>query len=95
MAISFNGGKDCTALLHLLRCRIDKKHGPAAKIQAFHILCGDEFSEMADFIRDAGRKYNLDTSELNGPMKSGLEQLKIRKPKVVAVFMGSRFTDPN
>ncbi|CAD5213181.1 unnamed protein product [Bursaphelenchus okinawaensis] len=95
IAISFNGGKDCTALLHLLRARMDKKHGAGAKIQAFHILCGDEFSEMADFIRDAGRKYNLDTSELNGPMKSGLEQLKQRKPKVIAVFMGSRFTDPN
>ncbi|KAI6220902.1 MoCF-biosynth domain-containing protein [Aphelenchoides fujianensis] len=95
IAIAFNGGKDCTALLHLLRSRIDKKYGPETRIQAFHILCGEEFAEMADFIRDAARVYRLDINELNGPMREGLSQLRQRRPHIRAVFMGSRQSDPN
>ena len=64
-------------------------------MQAFHILCGEEFSEMADFIRDASRVYRLDINELNGPMREGLAQLHKRRPHIRAVFMGSRLTDPN
>ncbi|KAI6183462.1 MoCF-biosynth domain-containing protein [Aphelenchoides bicaudatus] len=95
IAVAFNGGKDCTALLHLLRTQIDKHYGPDTKIQAFHILCGEEFPEMTDFIRESARLYKLELHELNGPMKIGLEQLKNRRPHIKAIFMGSRHSDPN
>ncbi|KAI6242105.1 MoCF-biosynth domain-containing protein [Aphelenchoides fujianensis] len=95
IAIAFNGGKDCTALLHLLRSRIDKKYGPQTPIQAFHIRSGVEFAEMADFTRDAARVYRLDIMQVNGSMEEGLRRLRQRRPKIRAVFMGSRQSDPN
>ncbi|KAI6181928.1 hypothetical protein M3Y98_00882200 [Aphelenchoides besseyi] len=95
IAIAFNGGKDCTALLHLVRTRIDKHYSPETRVQAFHILCGDEFPEMTDFIQDAARIYRLDINELNGPIREGLAQLRERRPRIKAVFMGSRDSDPN
>lgn len=32
--------------------------------------------------------------EFGGPLKEGLIQLKCKQPNVIAVFMGSRSTDP-
>ncbi|KAI6197587.1 PAPS-reduct domain-containing protein [Aphelenchoides besseyi] len=95
IAIAFNGGKDCTALLHLVRTQIDKRYSPETRVQAFHILCGEEFPEMTDFIQDAARIYRLDINELNGPIREGLAQLRERRPRIKAVFMGSRDSDPN
>lgn len=95
MSLSFNGGKDCTILLHLLRCRFDERYGPDAKIQGFHIISNDgEFPQLSEFISGISSKYNLEMRKLKGSQKSGLEQLKAEQPSIVAVFMGSRSTDP-
>uniref|UniRef100_A0A7E4V467 FAD synthase n=1 Tax=Panagrellus redivivus TaxID=6233 RepID=A0A7E4V467_PANRE len=95
VALSFNGGKDCTILLHLLRVVIDKLYGPETKIKAFHILCEDEFPELRRFVLDIAWKYNVQLRELGGSLKSGLQTLQADEPDVKVVFMGSRSTDPH
>lgn len=93
--LSFNGGKDCTLLLHLLRVKTDEIYGPDKMIKAFHILCDDEFQELRHFLLDICWKYKVQLRELGGSMKQGLELLKSEEPHVKAVFMGSRSTDPH
>jgi len=93
--LSFNGGKDCTLLLHLLRVKMDEIYGPEKMIRAFHILCEDEFQELRHFLLDICWKYNVQLKELGGSMKAGLVSLKEESPHVKAVFMGSRSTDPH
>ena len=93
--LSFNGGKDCTLLLHLLRVKMDEVYGPDKMIRAFHILCEDEFQELRHFLLDICWKYNVQLKELGGSMKAGLISLKEESPDVKAVFMGSRSTDPH
>ncbi|KIH43795.1 hypothetical protein ANCDUO_26193, partial [Ancylostoma duodenale] len=38
--------------------------------------------------------YNIVVTEYPGPLKTGLGLLKDEQPNIVAVFMGSRATDP-
>lgn len=94
IALSFNGGKDCTVLLHLLKIKIEERFGAGVTFNGFHIQNVDEFSELRDFITDVAKKYGLEDRELSGSLKEGLEQLKRHRPDVVAVVMGSRASDP-
>ncbi|TKR92977.1 hypothetical protein L596_007519 [Steinernema carpocapsae] len=94
IAISFNGGKDCTVLLQLLRIKYDEKFGDGTKLKGFHIQCGDEFPEVAEFISQVVKLYNVEMREYAGPLKAGLEELQRDQPLVDIVFMGSRSTDP-
>uniref|UniRef100_A0A0R3PHV1 FAD synthase n=1 Tax=Angiostrongylus costaricensis TaxID=334426 RepID=A0A0R3PHV1_ANGCS len=94
IALSFNGGKDCTVLLHLFRLVVDEMFGPEVEIQGFHIVCDDHFPETTQFIIDAARNYNMVMSEYPGPLKAGLKLMKKEQPNVVAVLLGSRASDP-
>ncbi|KAL3072615.1 hypothetical protein niasHS_017589 [Heterodera schachtii] len=93
LAISFNGGKDCTLLLHLFRICVTKKFGKEKRIEGFFVE-GDEFCELIAFVRNISPNYSLDLLELKGALKKGLAELKVVRPNIEAVLMGSRATDP-
>lgn len=95
IALSFNGGKDSTILLHMLRVAVDIRFGPFKLINGFYILGEDEFDEMRIFVRSISQKYGLSLHQLTGSLKAGLAQLKVERPEILVVVMGSRSTDPH
>ncbi|GAB6030627.1 FAD1 flavin adenine dinucleotide synthetase [Chamberlinius hualienensis] len=96
ICVSFNGGKDCTALLHLYHTALQKLF-PDSKlpIKVLYIRCQNPFSEMEDFIRESKDRYNLNVCTLEGSIKEGLKNFLSANPEIKVILMGNRRTDPN
>ncbi|KAJ6656981.1 hypothetical protein lerEdw1_002982 [Lerista edwardsae] len=95
LCVGFNGGKDCTALLHLFHAAVQRRYpGTKEKLQALYIRTVSPFPEMEEFIGDTTQRYNLDVRNVHGNIKQALSDLKIQQPQLEAVLMGTRRTDP-
>ncbi|XP_063222852.1 FAD synthase-like isoform X2 [Bacillus rossius redtenbacheri] len=94
--LSFNGGKDCTVLLHLVSAVFQKKHAHSKSqaLRTVYIQCSDPFPEVESFIAESAERYNLDVICMSSPIKVALEKLLLKNPNLKAVLMGTRRTDP-
>lgn len=91
--ISFNGGKDCTALLHLTLMAMNKNQ-LNFRLKSLHIKIPDTFSQLDEFVQESYNRYNLDAMEFEGPdFKTALSKLKTSQPNMDAIFMGTRRSD--
>ncbi|XP_070622689.1 FAD synthase isoform X2 [Erythrolamprus reginae] len=95
ICVGFNGGKDCTALLHLSYAAVQRRYPEKlGQLQALYIRTVLPFPEMEEFIQDTVRRYNLRIHVVQGNIKEALGILKCQQPDVEAVLMGTRRTDP-
>lgn len=63
ISISFNGGKDCTVLLHLYAGALARRlfpSEPMTSIPTLYIPVPSPFPVLETFIADSARRYNLD-----------------------------------
>lgn len=106
VAFSFNGGKDSTVLLHLLRAgyflhRAEQSHANgdlidhefAFPIRTIYFESSSAFPEINSFTYETASTYNvlMDITRLD--FKSGLETLLNNNP-IRAIFLGVRIGDP-
>ncbi|KIY49852.1 adenine nucleotide alpha hydrolases-like protein [Fistulina hepatica ATCC 64428] len=76
VAISFNGGKDCTVLLHLFAAALAKRtpsNHSMKPIPGVYIAAPSTFPSLEEFIDSAAQAYNLDlfhTRPPNQPVES-------------------------
>ncbi|XP_028566237.2 FAD synthase isoform X1 [Podarcis muralis] len=95
LCVGFNGGKDCTALLHLFHAAVQRRCPERSeKLQALYIRIVSPFPEMEEFIEDTAQRYNLQMCNVHGNIKQALGELKAQQPQLEAVLMGTRRTDP-
>ncbi|KAK7099571.1 hypothetical protein V1264_003694 [Littorina saxatilis] len=95
MCLGFNGGKDCTLLLHLFHAVVQKKYpDEIGKLQALYIRSRLPFPEVELFVQQACKRYNLELIRYEGRIKENLAALKDGHPNIKAVLMGTRKTDP-
>nr|XP_056708325.1 FAD synthase [Euleptes europaea] len=95
LCIGFNGGKDCTALLHLFHAAVQRRYPERTeKLQALYICTISPFPEVEQFIGVTAERYNLRVCEVHGNIKQALADLKLQQPELEAVLMGTRRTDP-
>jgi FAD synthetase len=96
--VAFNGGKDCTLMLHLILEVTSRLTNTTGRIRVMYILDTPEatFPEVHEFVEETKTRYQLESIEVaNGNMKGALEKVVSQHPEVRAIFMGTRWTDPN
>ncbi len=69
--ISFNGGKDCTAVLHLLVQALPQTFRTVRLVFFRH---EDEFDEIIEFVDSIVARHQFDLHAIHGPMQAGLVQ---------------------
>lgn len=102
VAFSFNGGKDSTVLLHLLRAghylSEANQRSPNGNLKGFpfrtiYFESSSAFSEINSFTHGIATTYALQMEVIHTDFKSGLEDL-IKSKSIRAIFLGVRIGDP-
>ena len=89
LALSFNGGKDCTVLLELIRLA-----GCPSSLKIIYFEQENEFKEITSFIKETETKYGLKMITIREPtFKEGIEELFKTTP-LKGILMGQRMGDP-
>jgi FAD synthetase len=73
LSLAFNGGKDCTVLLHLYFAALKKKKSNA-RIKSIYIESdkSEMFEEMDEFLEISHKRYDVDVISTNGEIKEAL-----------------------
>lgn len=96
--VAFNGGKDCTLLLHLVFAVVDSLPSSFGSLRLLYICDspGETFSEISDFVVATQNLYGLSCITVaGGDMRAALDKVVHDQPEVCAIFMGTRSGDPN
>jgi FAD synthetase len=101
LCLSFNGGKDCTVVLHLLRAALLRASAPALGSPGgpgvvYFRGAEPEFPEVASFISATEAAFGFACEAFSG-FKSGLSELVARPEgggRLRGVLMGTRASDP-
>lgn len=90
--LSFNGGKDCCVLLHLLYIVLTKQE-VFPKLKVLYFSHPNSFSEVNTFVARCVQLYGLNLETLP-PLSLSILQQQVDKLSMKAIFMGTRSTDP-
>nr|XP_038023763.1 FAD synthase isoform X1 [Anas platyrhynchos] len=95
LCVGFNGGKDCTALLHLVHAALERRYPERQeKLQVLYIRTVSPFPELEQFIQATVQRYKVQLCTVEGSIREALVALKEQQPQLEAVLMGTRRTDP-
>ncbi|XP_063722459.1 FAD synthase-like [Symsagittifera roscoffensis] len=95
VVLSFNGGKDCTLLLHMYEAVL-RKHFPTEKANLLFIETAESFEELENFIEATKKRYSIGGYYhiKSSNIIEGLKKLNKDSPNIYAIILGTRSTDP-
>lgn len=102
VSMSFNGGKDCTVLLHGLYSVMElffyenNKYDDiySHHIKTLYVSCPDGFQDLDRFVKLCSSKYNLELFTSFQPLKNGLTEFMENFNDLSCIIIGTRRTDP-
>lgn len=99
ISLCFNGGKDCTAVLHLIHALSSRDENVSTDgrppLRAIYIQDSKPFPELEKFVQESSVRYGLDLFMTAGPIRVGLERMLEHWPDIRACVMGTRLGDPH
>jgi FAD synthetase len=104
LAFSFNGGKDSTAVLHVLLRGVQawmqargNRWVPQDGLAGMHVFFfkgESDFQEIDAFIQECDEHHHLSLKVYTCDFKTGLVQMLSERP-IKGIFLGTRHGDPN
>ena len=101
ISISYNGGKDCLVLLVLYlsalvptAAHMKSRTLPTA-LPSVYVIAPHPFNEVDDFVTASVSEYHLDLARYAMPMKDAFIRYLEDYPKIKAILVGTRRTDPH
>lgn len=94
--VSFNGGKDCTAIVHMVHSMSQKlcPDNNNSKLAAFYAELPNHFEEESKFVMETVKRYNLELLQYSTKsLKDSLFKLKSDRPHIEAIYVGTRNDD--
>ncbi|KAJ2902052.1 phosphoadenosine phosphosulfate reductase [Zalerion maritima] len=99
LSLSYNGGKDCLVLLVLVLATLPSVYTSVDSFpscfQSVYVVSKHPFREVDDFVEATAGEYCLDLKRYSMGMKQALQSYLDDRPKLRAVFVGTRRTDPH
>jgi FAD synthetase len=99
LSISFNGGKDCLVLLILYLAALGSTPAPSdpppRELEGVYIESAHPFVQVETFVRAACATYSLALARYPPGMKAGFAAYLRARPRVRAVLVGTRRSDPH
>lgn len=87
IALSFNGGKDCTVLLELAELLNDEE------LKIVYFEEPDAFEDLVSFVHTRLSTCPFTSLKLPSDIRQGMQQL-VDHENIEAVFLGQRISDP-
>ncbi|KAH8929930.1 adenine nucleotide alpha hydrolases-like protein [Atractiella rhizophila] len=100
LALSFNGGKDCTVLVHIFAAILHRIHQTSTSaycIPSLYVQCPAPFPQVEEFVHYSITRYSLSLRTITSDLKSALSQYLSfpTSSSIRAIVIGTRRTDPN
>lgn len=93
VAVSFNGGKDCTAVLDLA-CRLNPVPDIPLPMLCIDVPGESIFPEVEESISLAVARYPVKLFRYHMSLRDGLDSFLRENPSIQAIFIGVRRIDP-
>jgi FAD synthetase len=93
LSLSFNGGKDCTVLFHLINIILTKQNKTWNEILIIYFKQKYAFQQMETFMNTLSSKYGCKYYLIDSSFRDGLFEVT-EKYELKGIFMGQRNGDP-